>query len=49
MQGYCARSAAELGNVYLSNWVPPPDLNISNTGTAPGSAGILLFQQEDKY
>lgn len=31
MQGCCARSAAELGNVYLSKWVSAPDLHASNT------------------
>lgn len=31
MQHCCARSAAELGNVYLSNWVSAPDLRASNT------------------
>jgi len=48
MQGHCARSAAELCHVYSSNWVPAPDLRISNTGAALSSAGILL-QQEDKH
>lgn len=46
MQQYCARSAAEPGNVYLLNWVLTPDLHISNTTVALSSAGIL-FQQED--
>lgn len=46
MQQYCARSAAELGNVYSLIWVLTPDLHISNTRAALSSAGIL-FQQED--